>query len=615
LNNVTCFDFRRSVAVWAFLSLSFCTGCHAWRAGVLPLEGRETALADRAPGKDEGVAEIEKLLAATQTVRRADGTSFSEPTEGWFLEPTTPDEPSEYRWRHAGLDRWYGLPPSRRPDLAKAQNSSALGVAAAAKIGLAREFGSPYAEAVADLAADPTLALATRRAAVETLARQKDAASKSRIDRLYAELTSGHAVRSGNYQPLLHVELLLGLARRDRPSEDPRVLEALAAESGEVRGCALELLAAGNAESMPREALALLADSDPNVRHAALAAAAALRAPQALSEALRAARDPEARIRLAAIAALGAIGGPEAARELREIAAREGELFQAAAVTALAQLGEGHAVRQAALDKSWRVRRAAAAALAADRSPEGVAALRRLLGDKSTEVQLRAIESISSWPVATAGPLLLLGLEARSYATRAAAHAALAKKWPRAARISSEELRQLAPPRESLAALKTAWEAEFGKESLARTSPVGPHEDNLPGESPAARRDTTAQAIDVALLTKSLGQDDKHKRLAAASELARHGYESGTRALESLTFDLDPEIRRRAAAAVGSLEDPLLLAPLVRLLDDEPPVRLAALKALRQIVGRDVAAETEPRAKNASEEAERWKAWYERGGD
>jgi HEAT repeat protein len=90
------------------------------------------------------------------------------------------------------------------------------------------------------------------------------------------------------------------------------------------------------------------------------------------------------------------------------------------------------------------------------------------------------------------------------------------------------------------------------------------------------------------------------------------GAASGQAALERLTRDADPAIRRQAAVALGRAGDPAALPALMRLLDDQGGVREAALASLAQIAGKDVARPdpTEPPA-NSLEQVRRWRAWYQ----
>lgn len=386
--------------------------------------------------------------------------------------------------------------------------------------------------------------------------------------------------------------------------------EYLASAEPKTRVLALETLAADTDLALPAAAIKALSDTDTHVRIAALRASAVRRTPEALSAALKAARDGDPGVRLAGIAALGSVGGSEALLELRELARREGELYQAAAVTQLGVLADWPAVHEAAADKSWRVRWAAAAALSGDTSSAGCELVRKLTLDPSSQVQSKALEATTNWPLEKAGPLLLSALESRTYAPRVWALAALAKRWPPAAAISATDLEPLAPPRAKIEKLRAAWNLQFGEESLAALDAGGakPLPAGSPGNVPQDEEDPTE---DASTLRQQLGDRDKRVRLAAAKGLVRLRDAGGSAVLESLTFDLDPEIRRAAAVAIGELKDRQFMDSLIRLLGDEPAVRLAALQALPLVTGHDVVGETAP-VPSASDQAQRWRDWHER---
>jgi HEAT repeat protein len=98
-------------------------------------------------------------------------------------------------------------------------------------------------------------------------------------------------------------------------------------------------------------------------------------------------------------------------------------------------------------------------------------------------------------------------------------------------------------------------------------------------------------------------------QLEAALALGRLGDAAGPAGLDRLSYSGDPILRRQVALAMGELADRSFVATLIRLLDDQQGVRLAALEALPQVVGRDVADDdTTPRT--VAERAQRWKDWH-----
>ncbi|MGC4004119.1 MAG: HEAT repeat domain-containing protein [Pirellulales bacterium] len=117
-------------------------------------------------------------------------------------------------------------------------------------------------------------------------------------------------------------------------------------------------------------------------------------------------------------------------------------------------------------------------------------------------------------------------------------------------------------------------------------------------------------------------------RLAAAYALASHGINPGYASLINLTYHDDPTVRRKSAIYLGELGDVRALEELIRLLDDRPEVRAAAIVSLKLLAGFDAGdsdlhrraagIETPPAipgtpAKTITplQQARCWKCWYE----
>ncbi len=90
-----------------------------------------------------------------------------------------------------------------------------------------------------------------------------------------------------------------------------------------------------------------------------------------------------------------------------------------------------------------------------------------------------------------------------------------------------------------------------------------------------------AEAVLKRLLLASQG----NVQAAAAEALAKHNPEQGRRALERLCWHRQWQVRRRAAESLGRLAHPGSTPVLLRLLDDVPEVRQAALQALARSSG------------------------------
>jgi len=108
-------------------------------------------------------------------------------------------------------------------------------------------------------------------------------------------------------------------------------------------------------------------------------------------------------------------------------------------------------------------------------------------------------------------------------------------------------------------------------------------------------------------LKQLLTSPNESLRLEVAVSLARLGNRSGPAALERLAYSNDPAIRRQVATAMGQLGDPSFAPTLVRLLDDQHAVRLAALASLPQVTGREPPVSDGPAPLSLAERIEFWK--------
>ena len=220
---------------------------------------------------------------------------------------------------------------------------------------------------------------------------------------------------------------------------------------------------------------------------------------EAFSHIRRATEDADMNVRLAAIGTLGKFADSPhraAAQQAAAIAMNhEGELVRAAAVSALALLDDA-SFRSAAQDSHWRVRSEVARALKDYKSADMVPLAQHLLRDSSAMVQRQAVESLASWPIGQAGPLLLLAMEQSSVLARSAASTQLAKRWPAAEGFSVN--RPAAERSAALALLRQKWEAAYG--ALSETP-------SLPPSNEPRRLDPNRVARAEALLTSIARRD------------------------------------------------------------------------------------------------------------
>lgn len=108
-----------------------------------------------------------------------------------------------------------------------------------------------------------------------------------------------------------------------------------------------------------------------------------------------------------------------------------------------------------------------------------------------------------------------------------------------------------------------------------------------------------------------LSSADITLQVGAAKTLASWDDARGKAALERLALSQAPATRRLAVAAMGELASREYLNALVRALDDQPSVQLAALEALPKVAGEDVIAKASPAPVNAADKALAWKTWHE----
>ncbi|MBA4016321.1 MAG: hypothetical protein C0483_03955 [Pirellula sp.] len=116
---------------------------------------------------------------------------------------------------------------------------------------------------------------------------------------------------------------------------------------------------------------------------------------------------------------------------------------------------------------------------------------------------------------------------------------------------------------------------------------------------------------DPAPLEFLLTSGDNNLRFEAARTLQINGFASGAAAYERLAHDIDPEIRRRAAAAMAESGDRTFQATLVGLLSDSSlSVRKTAVDALVALIGSDISIRPNEPTPALSERVRLWQAWH-----
>jgi HEAT repeat protein len=103
---------------------------------------------------------------------------------------------------------------------------------------------------------------------------------------------------------------------------------------------------------------------------------------------------------------------------------------------------------------------------------------------------------------------------------------------------------------------------------------------------------------------------DVNLQIIAAQTVARWNDDRGRAALERLALASSPIIRRQAVTAMGEVADLQFVDAVVRALDDETSVQVAALAALPKVSGSDPLAGVQPPPVSAQEKARVWQAWH-----
>ncbi len=480
----------------------------------------------------------------------------------WVLSITKPGATEEppFRWRNAALETWQLQAADPRTELERALHERDRALATNAAILLARNGTVEAAPVLLQAIQDPTTKLPQRRAAAEALASlTPDVATRN----LHAALTAIEkkiGVAQPAYNPEVHAELLLALAKHCPAEDDPAFVQALSREESLVRMAALAHWAKPGSKRLPEQVTDLCENPDARLRVAAIKAVAARPADTTLEQLQRATRDQNLEVKMAAVLGLGQIKSEASRQTLERLLTSEGEIVRAAIVTALIAQGADKILNTAAKDKSWRVRLAAANSLGSVAAEQYAPLARLLLTDGSGDVQRATISAISAWPLSVAGPLWFTALEESGYLGRKRAAQQLAAHWPPAKDYSADAPAERRATR--LADLREKWQGEFGASvlDLSQERSASPRP---PSEVYTVPR---LQALETAV--ERLRDKDIEERRKAAQEIA----------LAVARQPLPDEILSHVVNQVIAEPDPAIWQSVLgSLLSDERPdcVRLA----------------------------------------
>lgn len=178
-----------------------------------------------------------------------------------------------------------------------------------------------------------------------------------------------------------------------------------------------DIVAAADEDTWPPTLWELRSDPEPFVRKRYGEILAVLGHPEAFERLKSQLSDQELIVKEAAYASLGILGSAAAIAELKALCLKTEDRTRMLAVRGLAWHGvEG--LLPMTQDESVPVRGEVARGLARHPRGESAQALRRLLSDRSLDVQLAAAEGLTTWPDKLALPLLLHALAESSYKTR-----------------------------------------------------------------------------------------------------------------------------------------------------------------------------------------------------
>jgi len=530
-------------------------------------------------------ADIASVLAASAWVLR--------------VERTESESAELPRWRHAALEDLLGRSPDERPDFRRWLPDENAVVAANAAIAAARSGDREVADSLHSAVQNPSLKLAQRQAAAESLSLCAPVAATAALAVLLDQYGSFRPPQGlANYLPKLHAELLRAAARVNPRQSLPRLFAALESPADEVRLAALEAWPRDASAQVPDEIVRMVQDRDSAVRRAALQLLALHEHPDVLLAATQAARDQDLQVRLAAIAALGTIDDPQAAGELQRLLDHPAEKIRAAAVAALAESGAHEALLAAAEDDSWHVRYQVALSLRSERSSknsesasareaagrptsEMQQAATRLVADNSSKVALAAIAGLDSWPLPEAGRVLLAALGSSNQRVRESAAESLHKRWPAAKRFPADAARA-----DREAALK--WLEQRFARHVQPTEQSAPPEKAAPvkhDEPFAASTETNEPTLPAREVLYHIGVlRDPERAPAEKGESRQALLQAGgelVKLLEPVALELKQPLPEEVYAELLPAVDPAF-GHLAALASEHRPARRAAARALKE---------------------------------
>jgi hypothetical protein len=230
----------------------------------------------------------------------------------------------------------------------------------------------------------------------------------------------------------------------------------------------------------------------------------------------------------------------------------------------------------------------------------------------SATVQVQAIDSLATWPLEQAGPVLLLALAEGPPTARQAAAKQLAERWPPAKQFAADAA--LADRQAMLVALRAEWVRKYGEinDAVVRAKADAQEVLDEAHEVVEDANQVAVEARQVAVNAGAAAQQIQDMVVSLKqSDLPQAARREGTAMLERLAMDANAEVRARAARAMGEVADPTFLPVLMGMLADQVEVQREALASLAQVVGSDVTADRQNPPATTDERVRRWQLWYQ----
>jgi HEAT repeat protein len=369
--------------------------------------------------------------------------------------------------------------------------------------------------------------------------------------------------------PAKRLDAIRDLAKYDISLTEPYLLRALDDEDDKVRLSAAEKLGLGQARAAVPRMVQWLLDPDAKVKQTAADALGNIGGPEATAALTRSLGDSDSVVRMRAVKALGAIGRAGNAAVVVSLIPRledDKADVRIATIGVLEELGDRRAVIPLVArfgDTSPEARRTAVRAVGKLGDASGVPALIRLMNDPNEDVRTAAVGALGQLRAVDAIDALTDQLTAGSETYRQKVAYALGQiaAVPGAAKAGEDAMRTLVANLEATSTRNAAKEALHVAGRAAVPALVAHLQGRIHGDPASA----------VALLADA---GDARATATLAAELER-----GRVAM--------PIVLK----ALGATRDPQALVPVLgALASKDPAIRLAAMEALRPLLGSDARA-------------------------